>query len=197
MTDTAGRQLAQELRELVDTIVSTQPDEDVLNSLIDDIASARARLDGLGRTRYWERGEGGEGFMRWSPFRGSHNPMAPPMSIELIDDDEDRFLTATVTVGSVGEGPPSCVHGGIIAGLHDEICGAASSRLAVRPGGMTGRLEVRYRAPTPINSPLRFDARLTADRGRRVMVASTCYSGDLRCSDAVAMFVRPAPGVTR
>ena len=197
MTEDAGVQLAQELRGLIDDIVSTQPDDAVLGALVDDIASARSRLDGLERSRYWERGEGSEGFMRWSPFRGSHNPTAPPLSIELIDDGTERYLAGTVTVGSVGEGPPSCVHGGIVAALHDEICGAASSRLAARPGGMTGRLEVKYRAPTPINAPLRFEARLTADRGRRVMVTSTCYSGDRRCSDAEAMFVRPAPKGTQ
>ena len=48
------------------------------------------------------------------------------------------------------EGPPSCVHGGVIAETFDEMLGAACI-VAGHPG-MTGTLTVRYRKPTPLRS---------------------------------------------
>ncbi len=46
------------------------------------------------------------------------------------------------------EGPPTCVHGGVIAELFDELLGI--SNILAGPGAMTGTLTIRYRRPTPL-----------------------------------------------
>ena len=65
------------------------------------------------------------------------------------------------------EGPPTCVHGGVIAETFDEVLGAANM-VAGHPG-MTGTLTIRYRKPTPLRTPLRIEAPVPrAASGRKV-----------------------------
>jgi acyl-coenzyme A thioesterase PaaI-like protein len=64
------------------------------------------------------------------------------------------------------EGFPGVLHGGIIAAILDEAGGRVvmvgdHNRLM-----MTAKMEVRYRAPTPIGAPLTITGTLRKDRGR-------------------------------
>ena len=78
---------------------------------------------------------------------------------------EDGSVVCLPSVPDVFEGPPGYVHGGIIATLLDE----AMSK-AVRVHGhtaMTRRLEVDYLRPVPSGAPIRIEARLVRDEGRK------------------------------
>jgi acyl-CoA thioesterase FadM len=54
---------------------------------------------------------------------------------------------------------------------------------------MTGTLIVRYRKPTPLHTPLRFEAEYLRHEGRKLFTESRVYAGDLLCAEAEGIFV--------
>jgi acyl-coenzyme A thioesterase PaaI-like protein len=118
-----------------------------------------------------------------SPFIGLANPVAPPMHVVFADD----AIEATVTCGSLYEGPPGCVHGGFVAALFDEVLGAA--QVYSGRAGMTGRLTVHYRSPTPLHEQLRLAARLVKVDGRKLLCTATLHAGERLCAEAEGLFI--------
>ena len=83
-----------------------------------------------------------------------------------------------------------------MAGLFDELMGAAQS-LTGRRGGVTGRLTIRYRDLTPLDTDLVFRCWVERDRGMRVDMRAECVRADtldtdapVRTAEAEAIFVR-------
>jgi acyl-coenzyme A thioesterase PaaI-like protein len=64
------------------------------------------------------------------------------------------------------QGYPGVVHGGIVASMLDEIVGRAAMADETERFMMTARLEIRYRQPVPVGTPLRLVGRLVSRRGR-------------------------------
>ncbi|WP_200836365.1 PaaI family thioesterase, partial [Dietzia lutea] len=87
------------------------------------------------------------------------------------------------------QGPPGCVHGGVVAMLFDEMLGLANA--AAEHIGMTVDLQVTYSAPTPLDTPLRFEARQERVDGRKLWCAGTLHAGDTLCASVRGMFVTP------
>ena len=63
------------------------------------------------------------------------------------------------------EGPPGCVHGGVIATLLDEAMSKAVRAQGV--AAMTRTMEIDYWRPTPSRRPLRIEGRLVASEERK------------------------------
>src|SRR3546814_15891652 len=63
------------------------------------------------------------GFFDHSPMLGRANPLAPPIELELLDD----CLLGPAPFPAAYQGPPGCVHGGIVAASFDEATGYAHS----------------------------------------------------------------------
>jgi acyl-coenzyme A thioesterase PaaI-like protein len=133
---------------------------------------------------------GGEhhGFLSHSPVTGPLNALAKRVHLET----GEREVSATVTYGDAYEGPPGCLHGGFIAALFDEILGLAQA-LSGAPG-MTGRLEITYRSPTPLNTPLRVVGRLESVQGRKILTSGDIHVGDRLCAEATGTFITVVPG---
>ena len=80
---------------------------------------------------------------------GFANPVAPPIEVWAVEgEDGRREIRGRATFDYQYEGPPTCVHGGVIAEVFDEMLGI--SNLLVGQGAMTGTLTIRYRRPTPL-----------------------------------------------
>ena len=78
--------------------------------------------------------------------------------------DEDKHVHAELHLGALYEGPPGLVHGGVSSLILDQMLGEAA---AVGGGpGMTGRLTVHYRRPTPLGD-LTTEAWLESTTGRK------------------------------
>jgi hypothetical protein len=54
---------------------------------------------------------------------------------------------------------------------------------------MTGTLTVRYRSPTPLHTPLRFEGELERVEGRKNFTVGRCYAGDLVTAEAEGIFI--------
>lgn len=118
-----------------------------------------------------------------SPVVGPANPVAPPVMLHSTGDG----VEGTATFGQQYEGPPGHVHGGIVAAAFDEVLGMVQS-LTGHPG-MTARLVVNYRSPTPLHRELRFKARVDRVEGRKIFTSGTLHSGDRLCAEAEGLFV--------
>jgi len=189
------RDLAASMRTIIDRMVAT-------NAPTEDILEVAAQLDQLAR-RFdtWPHGTLYEGFaeaanaggdphgmFEYSPFIGQANPLAPPIQLSQVGVE----VEGRVRFGSAYEGPPGCVHGGYIAGAFDEILGATQS-LSGNPG-MTGRLTVHYRSPTPLHADLRMKGVIEKVEGRKIFTYGALYApgadGDERlCAEAEGLFI--------
>lgn len=181
--------LADELRKVIEAIAMTQPTDAQFESLLTNARAMHSTLADQPVSRYWERGESSAGYERYSPFRGAENPVAPPMRISPLGGADPTRMEATVVVGSVFEGPPNTVHGGMIAAMFDELMGAAQAARPDHRAGVTVKLDVKYRLPTPTNTPLRLTAWVETETSRRCTVRAECFAGEQRTAEAHALFL--------
>ena len=123
------------------------------------------------------------GFFDHSPMLGRANPLAPPIELRL----EDGRMIGRATFGAAYEGPPGCVHGGYVAAAFDEVLGSTQS-LSGAPG-MTGRLTVHYRSPTPLHTELRFEGELVSVTGRKILTQGQLFAGEVLCAEAEGLFI--------
>ncbi len=188
------RRLAGQMRTVIDRLVATSAPDEALRFAADSLERLAAEFDQYPQGNTYEgfaeaANAGGDqgAFFDHSPLIGQANPLSPPV---VIEPDGDR-IEGRVTFGAAYEGPPGCVHGGYLAAAFDEVLGSAQS-LAGRPG-MTGTLTVRYRSPTPLHTPLRFEARVTGVEGRKIFTAGQCHAGDLLTAEAEGIFISISP----
>lgn len=131
------------------------------------------------------------GLPRWpvarSAVSGPLNPYAPPVIVAEHDDHVEGLLTYSRAL----QGPPEHAHGGHLAMVFDHLAGRAAGRTG-KPI-VTGRLSVRYLAPTPVGRPIRFTARVRESRHSLVTVECASYAGDMKTATAEIMFVELGP----
>jgi acyl-coenzyme A thioesterase PaaI-like protein len=132
-------------------------------------------------------------FLYHSPFVGRLNPLAPPIAMRVEGAAPHVVVVGDVQYGAAYEGPPGCVHGGFIAAGFDEVLGFTQS-FSGQPG-MTARLSVSYRSPTPLGQPLRYEGHLDRVEGRKIFVAATLHAGDRLCAEAEGLFISMKPEV--
>jgi acyl-coenzyme A thioesterase PaaI-like protein len=197
--DPSDERLVGAVRELGAILHTSGVDGARRRAALTHLDAARDLLrDGVPRRRWYEEGEADTRARNreLSTFSGSLNAVAPPMRVRADDRPDGRAaLVGSVRLDRLREGPPRAVHGGVLAGLFDELLGAAS-RLSGGPGGVTGRLTVRYRRPTPLDTDLELWAWIHDERTRRIVVRGECRvagegtAGDGVTAEAEAVFLR-------
>lgn len=181
--------LADGVRGVLHRLVQTSAPIELIAEVADDLERAVSRLSRHESASIYEgfaeAANAGEpfGFFDHSPMLGRANPLAPPIELELVGDR----MHGRATFGAAYEGPPGCVHGGFVAAAFDEVLGSTQS-LSGAPG-MTGRLTVHYRAPTPLHTPLRFEGALESVTGRKILTKGWLWAGDVLCAEAEALFI--------
>ena len=98
---------------------------------------------------------------------------------------------AEAVFGDAYEGPPGCVHGGFVAGAFDEVLGFTMSFSGLI--GMTGRLLVHYRRPTPLHRSLRFEGRVDGVDGRKIHTSATLHVDGVLAAEAEGLFIALDP----
>jgi acyl-coenzyme A thioesterase PaaI-like protein len=87
------------------------------------------------------------------------------------------------------QGFPGVLHGGIIATLLDETMGRTGALR--REWLMTGKLDVRYRKPAPIDRPMRVWAEITRERAGAIdAVGAVELLDGVVVAEARGMFLR-------
>jgi len=200
----AGLGLADEIRALIADVNRSAPDVDSLETARSHVVAARAALESPDRRRWYEvsldeidedmttrlREEAGD----HSLFRGGRNPLAPPLRVSTgVDSNGEPVVIGEVHLERSREGPPERVHGGMVAGLFDDVLSGVPGLVDAGPM-VTGRLSVRYRLPTPLGVDLRFEARVIRHSGRRLIARARCLAptadgGTQVTAEAEALFV--------
>ncbi len=196
---TPGRvRLAEAIRPLIDLAVAgVLEDGDVTDAAVavEAVTARLASRAGPGKRvrQQPDASRPPQEFFPTSPVMGIINPVAPPVRLHVVDgvDGGYREIRADVNFGYAYEGPPTCVHGGVIAEAFDEVLGAANM-VAGNPA-MTGTLTIRYRKPTPLRTDLRMEARCLGRDGRKIRTWAAMYDGDVMTAEAEGIFVEVGP----
>jgi len=122
-------------------------------------------------------------FFPYSPVVGPLNAVAPPIRFERQGEE----LVAEHVFDAQYCGPPTAVHGGIIALVFDELLG--STNVINQLGAFTGTLKVVYRSLTPVGEPIRMRAWIEERSGRKIRTRGTMHFGDRLCAEADAIFI--------
>jgi acyl-coenzyme A thioesterase PaaI-like protein len=182
--------LTEAVRHLIDAALTA---EDATQEQLDEAARATEQLatELHGVAELGTRPEGvrnreetsHDDYLPRSPLVGQVSPMAPPVEYEY----RDGRLIGTGTFHAAYEGPPGYVHGGWIALAFDEILGMAN--IASGHPGMTGRLTVKYRRPTPLHTELRLEGWTEQVDGRRLVTRGTLEAEGVVTAEAEGLFV--------
>jgi acyl-coenzyme A thioesterase PaaI-like protein len=194
--------LGATLRQLGHDVVGHQADDDVLDQLADVLRTQSARLaTGAPRARnvtgFHEQWNShipdGAAVPSWEdrPFSGESSPWSLAPDVRRDGDG----VRATVTFHSAHEGAPGRCHGGLVAGLFDDIMGAALA--VIGDGAFTGELTVRYDGPVPLHRELVCSCRVERREGRKIYVVADMKDGDTLVSSAKAVFIRPKDAPTQ
>jgi acyl-coenzyme A thioesterase PaaI-like protein len=185
-------ELGEALRDLVQHASATEAPVDELLKVAAQIRDATVPLaqHPRGREQVPSADDLLAGVRMYNPVTGTGSGLAPPLRIELVDG----VVVGTCTLGPAFEGPPMYAHGGVSALLMDQMLGYATSASG-RPG-LTVALVNRYRAPVPLQTPLRLTARVTAMEGRKVTaegIIATAAAPDTALVEATGTFVALRP----
>jgi acyl-coenzyme A thioesterase PaaI-like protein len=190
-------QVAAALRRIGAVTIGQPLDDDVLGAAGAQLAEVADRLEAAAAaSRRDRRTPGPSGFpgvhpqdhFPTSPMIGYANPLSPPVEVWAIHGENgQREIRGRVTFDYPFEGPPTCVHGGVIAELFDELLGL--SNILAGLGAMTGTLTVRYRRPTPLLAPLELAARHTRQDGRKVYAWGGLYHEGELTAEAEGVFI--------
>jgi acyl-coenzyme A thioesterase PaaI-like protein len=94
---------------------------------------------------------------------GRSNPVGLYMKFQ---DDGEGEVVSRYSVPERYQGYPGLVHGGVLAAMLDEVVGRVSMIGDPHHFMMSVRLEVLYRQPVPVNTPLDVVGRIVRLRGR-------------------------------
>jgi len=189
--------LAAELRSLMSELNMTTAPESVLDSLTEQVQAMRSDLAPHPRQPKvtFEMASqipedelapaGAETFAHFdhSAIMGAANPISPPMKLSTSENG----VVGLVNFGDLYEGPPGHVHGGFVAAVLDEVLGAAQA--ATGSPGMTARLEVQYRAPTPLYADLVATGWVEKVDGRKILARGEVRHGDVVTAEAEGLFI--------
>ncbi len=180
--------LTEAVRDLVDaTIRSTVAPEEARTAQL-EIEAVVARLraqqtPGPAGVRYNSEGRA----WNWgNAVVGLRNAIAPPLEITHVSSG---LAHASVDLGAAYEGPPGLVHGGVAAMLLDHLMGETAAAAFTRVT-FTGTLTMIYRRGTPLG-PLRLDARIDREEGRKVWVVASIGDAEGPTVEAEGVFIIP------
>jgi acyl-coenzyme A thioesterase PaaI-like protein len=180
MSDPSRERIAAAVRELADLVARSGASADDLDAVAGQLEQQAARLREL-PPRAW---------IHDSPFHpvslvgGRAHPTGPQLYLE----PDGRGVSGRVTLGAAFEGGPGLVHGGVLSLMFDHAMGTAV--FVAGHAAMTVSLEVRYRAPTPLEATLQLAAWVDRVEGRKVFVGAEVRVDDELTASASGVFLR-------
>lgn len=124
---------------------------------------------------------------------GLENPAG--LHLRFYDDGKDG-VTCDFTVTPKHQSYPGRVHGGVIAAVLDEAGGRTAAISDHNRFFVTASLEVRYRQPVPLGTPLRAVGKLRKLVGRRAQAHAEIRSleGEV-LAEAELLLIEAPPGI--
>lgn len=196
--EASRRRLADALRHLIVLTVSADVDDAKLDEAAEAVEAmstglVEAAATGRSPRRPPNFTDPPQEYFPGSPATGMINPISPPIRVWRVEGADGGLpeLRGEVNFDYQYEGPPACVHGGVIAETFDEVLGTAN--LVAGNPAMTGTLTIRYRKTTPLRTDLRIEARCLGRSGRKVRTWGGIFHGDVMTAEAEGIFVMVRP----
>jgi hypothetical protein len=182
----AAVRLAAAIRALAAAATASSAPDDLLLEVAGEVERLnRSLLPHAALSRYDQAARlSGPGTFINHPMIGPANGCAPPISVR----PSGAGLVGELEFRSPQEGPPGYAYGGYIAAGFDAVLlmTAGINGLA----GPTRALSVTYRAPTPLNAPVRYAAVVEAEEERDAVVRGQLMAGDVVCAEGTARIAR-------
>lgn len=102
-------------------------------------------------------------------FCGEKNPIG--LKLKFFLDESRGEVSTDFRPSRLFAGLGNILHGGLQAGLFDEIMGWATHSLTGEPG-VTSKLNLEFLKPVYLESPLRVTCRIVSREGNRVQLAA-------------------------
>jgi hypothetical protein len=180
--------LASAVRDLIDAVMTAEDADDAtLLDVAREVERLAARLGGGRDEGAGYRPHSHNDYLPRSPIVGESSPLSPCLEWTPVA----HGIEGRGTFGAAYEGPPGFVHGGWVACAFDEMLGIAN--IAGGHPGMTARLIVHYRRPTPLFRPLLIKAWVDRVEGRRILSRAEIWDGETLTAEAEGLFVQPRP----
>ena len=106
------------------------------------------------------------------PVGGTAHPAAVPVVVHW----DGSAVSAEVVIDAQFDGAAGRAHGGVVAGLFDDVLSHVVTTLGVP--AVTGRLNIAYRAPTPTGVPVTFRGTVVRRNDRVIVVDGEARHGD-------------------
>ena len=188
--------LGSALRQLGHDVVGHHADDQLLEELTDVLTKYSARFTAgdrqsravLGFHQHWDAhlADGDEVVSNiYRPFSGA----ASPWSVDPVVRRRGDGVIARVTLREAHEGAPERSHGGVVAGLFDDILGCVLH--VIGEGAFTGELSVRYENAVPLHRELVCECRVVAREGRKLYMTGELADGDVVVARTTATFITP------
>jgi acyl-coenzyme A thioesterase PaaI-like protein len=176
----------ESLRDLVDAAIRTSAPEDEIRRAHAEIAAVTERLRSAPmRTTYGvDLRTDGRGRAWGNAVVGLRNAIAPPLTIVT----EGRGVRSSFDLGAAYEGPPGCVHGGVLALVLDQMLGEAAG--AGGKPGMTATLTLSYRQRTLLGE-LTSEAWIERSDGIKTWARGEIHGPDGLTVEAEGLFILP------
>ncbi|MDE0951563.1 MAG: PaaI family thioesterase [Halioglobus sp.] len=192
----AKRRVADAIKQLTEVLVTSSPSIEKMHAIAEQLEATSEdfrkspRIFGRGDwAQNGDHGSFGQISHELNPMAGWSNPIAPPLN-SWIDGDA---AFAACQCGWAYEGPPGSVHGGFVAAIFDQFLGM-SQMIGGQPG-MTAYLHVNYHVRTPLNTPLKLEARIVKIEGRKTIVRGEMFAEGIMTASAEGLFVQPRGGM--
>lgn len=116
---------------------------------------------------------------------GTQNPQGLKLEFHEVDGRVETDFQPRLE----HQGWPGYLHGGILYTVLDETLGRVG--FTIDAWTMSGRVEIRYREPAPIDQPLHIVASLVRDRGRALEIQGFAQLADGRIvAEATGLYMR-------
>lgn len=177
--------LADSVRRLLEAVVRTQVSAADVLAAADAVEGVTALLARDLRNGPWVPDRSNPRPSPYNPVLGSGNPLAAPV---VLASRTAEGVTGRAVFGTAFEGAPGLVHGGTLSMVMDQLLGEAG--VAAGVGGMTVGLELRYVAPTPLNTELDMAARVVETGARTVQIEGSISVDGTTTVTAKGTFIR-------
>jgi acyl-coenzyme A thioesterase PaaI-like protein len=201
----ARRSAGKAVRDLGHALVGHHADPVLLDEVAATLNQLAARLDAGGsrsrpvsefadRSRSVPTGVAVESYDD-RPFSGQASPWGLDLEVHRFGDT----IQADLTLRSAHEGAPGRSHGGIVAGLFDDVFGFVLG--TVQEPAFTGELSIRYERPTPLHRRLRCTGQVLRREGRKLWIGGELIDLTVEGQPVVArgegLFITVDPQVFR
>jgi acyl-coenzyme A thioesterase PaaI-like protein len=188
--------LVAEIRALIDAAVVTDVPAGERARIAAEIATLSGRLRATTRPDGPLLTRRDDGMLQHLTNAGSGrlNPHAP--LVEFIDlpaapppgtEPSTVEVHARCTFSDAHAGSPGRVHGGPVMSVLDEALGMAVT--VAGASGMTAEITIRFRAGTPVGTPVDLRARFTHREGRKAWATGEMLADGLLTAEATALYI--------